>query len=126
MPLPALITDRADIDVFLMARDLPNFVGTRPVIAPTARLESTGEAVGQLDGRIILIPRADPGFDWIFGHRIAGLVTLYGGANSHMAIRAAEHGLPAAIGVGEQRYRELYDAVEIEIDPRGRTLRALR
>jgi hypothetical protein len=43
-----------------------------------------------------------------------------------MAIRAAEHGLAAAIGVGEQRYRELFDSVEIEIDPRGQTLRALR
>lgn len=126
MPLPALITDRADISVFLMARDVPNFVGTRSVIAPTVHLENIGDTVGQLDGRIVLIPRADPGFDWIFGHHVAGLVTLYGGANSHMAIRAAEHGLPAAIGVGEQRYRDLVDAVEVEIDPRGRTLRALR
>lgn len=125
-PLPALITDRADISMFLMARDVPNFVGTRSVIAPTVRLENIGDTVEQLDGRIVLIPRADPGFDWIFGHHIAGLVTLYGGANSHMAIRAAEHGLPAAIGVGEQRYRDLVDAVEVEIDPRGRTLRALR
>ena len=126
MPLPALITHRADISAFLMARDLPNFVGTRPVTAPTVHLESTGEAVREIDGRIVLIVRADPGFDWVFGHRIAGLVTVYGGVNSHMAIRAAEHGLPAAIGIGEQRYREVIDAVEIEIDPRGRTLRAVR
>ena len=32
---------------------------------------------------------------------------MYGGANSHMAVRAAECSLPAAIGVGETRYAHL-------------------
>ena len=43
---------------------------------------------------------ADPGYDWLFTRGIAGLVTCYGGANSHMAIRCAEYNLPAAIGCG--------------------------
>ena len=37
-----------------------------------------------------------------FFHKIKGLITKYGGANSHMAIRAAEIGLPSVIGVGEK------------------------
>ena len=125
LPLAPLLTARADLDAFVLGDDLPNFVGTMPVIAPVIELTEEGTAPPSLSGAVVLIPRADPGFDWIFGHGIAGLVTLYGGANSHMAIRAAEHGLPAAIGVGEQRYRALRTAAELELDPRGRTLRAL-
>ncbi len=125
-PLPPLLRSAQELDVFVLGRDVPNFVGLRPVVAPAVELNDSKVDFPPLEGRIVLIPRADPGFDWIFGHGIAGLVTLYGGANSHMAIRAAEHGLAAAIGVGEQRYRELFDSVEIEIDPRGQTLRALR
>ena len=54
------------------------------------------------------------------------MVTLYGGANSHMAIRAAEFGLPAAIGIGEQRYRELVRANVIELSPANGILRVVR
>ena len=57
--------------------------------------------------KIVAIPNADPGFDWIFSHNIAGLITQYGGANSHMAIRCAELGIPAAIGVGDKIYENL-------------------
>ena len=40
----------------------------------------------------------------IFGHKIIGLVTKYGGVNSHMAIRCAELEIPAAIGCGEKKF----------------------
>ena len=53
------------------------------------------------------IVSADPGFDWIFSHDIAGLITKYGGANSHMAIRCAELNIPASIGVGHKLYNSL-------------------
>ena len=43
-----------------------------------------------LKNKIILIENADPGYDWIFSHKIIGLVTKYGGANSHMTIRCSE------------------------------------
>ena len=69
-----------------------------------------------LEGAIVLIPQADPGFDWLFGQSIAGLITMYGGANSHMTVRAAEFGLPAAIGVGENLYERLSNAQVIELD----------
>lgn len=126
LQLPPLLTTEADLDVFLLTADTPNFVGTRSVLAPVVVLDGDAAETTDVRGRIVCIPRADPGFDWLFGHAPAGLVTLFGGANSHMAIRAAEFGLPAAIGVGEQRYRALVGAAEIELDPRGRTLRPLR
>ena len=80
----------------------------------------------ELDGRIAFIPQADPGYDWLFGYDIAGLVTMYGGTNSHMAIRAAEFGLPAAIGVGESLYEQLSDFEIIELNCEGKTIEGVR
>jgi hypothetical protein len=51
---------------------------------------------------------------------------MYGGANSHMAIRSAEFGLPAAIGIGEQLFKQLSLAHEIELDPASNVMRAIR
>ena len=52
----------------------------------------------------VLLENADPGFDWIFTKNPAGLITKYGGVASHMSIRCAEIGLPAAIGCGESLF----------------------
>jgi phosphoenolpyruvate-protein kinase (PTS system EI component) len=79
-------------------------------------LDSSGE---DLTGKIVIISQADPGYDWLFSHDIAGLITQYGGANSHMAIRSAEIGLPAAIGVGEKLYEQLLRAQRIKLDCQG-------
>jgi phosphoenolpyruvate-protein kinase (PTS system EI component) len=65
---------------------------------------------------VVLIERADPGYDWIFLSPIAGLVTKYGGSNSHMAIRCAELGVPAAIGCGEQVFEQLCNAQSVLLD----------
>jgi phosphoenolpyruvate-protein kinase (PTS system EI component) len=69
-----------------------------------------------LAGRIVCIENADPGFDWIFARSPAGLVTKFGGANSHMAVRCAELSLPAAIGCGEQLYLRVTAAGRAELD----------
>jgi phosphoenolpyruvate-protein kinase (PTS system EI component) len=50
---------------------------------------------------------------------------MYGGANSHMAIRSAEFGLPAAIGVGESLYRNLSKKSELELNPGQRIIRSI-
>lgn len=114
--LPALITHPKDVNAFSRAGGRPNFVGQETVRAKVVDLETCGDQAS-LDGRIACIPQADPGYDWIFGRGIAGLITMYGGANSHMAIRAAEFGLPAAIGVGEDRFAEYRQAQTLELDP---------
>jgi len=113
--LPTLITDLRDVDVFRLEDGRPNFVTSRCVIGQPAVLES-GDEQGDIAGRIVLITSADPGFDWIFMHSIAGLVTMYGGAASHMAIRCAEFGLPAAIGCGETLFSRLRPARRIELN----------
>jgi phosphoenolpyruvate-protein kinase (PTS system EI component) len=65
-----------------------------------------------------LIESADPGYDWIFGKNPSGLITKYGGAASHMAIRCAELNLPAAIGCGEILFNKLRISSKIDLDCR--------
>ena len=59
--------------------------------------------LNSLENSIVLIEGADPGFDWIFSFNIGGLITRYGGANSHMAIRCAEFNIPA-VGCGDHYF----------------------
>ncbi|MCW5619885.1 MAG: hypothetical protein KIS79_02095 [Burkholderiales bacterium] len=66
--------------------------------------------------KIVCIENAGSGLRLIFTSRPCALVTAFGGANSHMAIRCAELGLPAAIGCGEQTYLRLRQAGAAEID----------
>ena len=120
--LPAVITEDSQFYSFERHSSLPNYIGVDSVIAGVLCIQ---EGVTDYKGKIVMIPQADPGYDWLFGHDIAGLITQYGGANSHMAIRSAEIGLPAAIGVGEKLYDSLLEARQLEIDCLGQTLRVI-
>ncbi|MHA6194161.1 PEP-utilizing enzyme [Pseudomonas wadenswilerensis] len=123
--LPPLLCTTEDLNVFLYPATQPNFVGTGQVRAACVDISHcAGDP--DLSGCIALIPQADPGYDWLFGRQIAGLITLYGGANSHMAIRAAEFGLPAALGVGETHYNALASARVLELDAGNRTIRVIQ
>ncbi len=122
--LPGQIATAADLVCFEQSDAEPNFVTALSVQAPV----TAGLVAGHLDvtGRIVLIPSADPGYDWLLARGIAGLVTMFGGANSHMAVRAAECRLPAAIGVGESRYATLARADVIRLDCGARTISVVR
>ena len=118
---PHLIVEPDDLDVVRPLRGQPTFITNKTVTANGIAL--TRNEVVDLTGAIVMIGSADPGYDWIFSHNIAGLVTEHGGANSHMAIRCAEFGLPAAIGCGERLFRELTLAQVIELNAANRTVR---
>ena len=62
----------------------------------------------------------------IVSHDICGFITAYGGANSHMAIRAGELGLPAVIGVGEPMFAKYLLSKQIEIDAENRLVRIIK
>jgi len=98
----------------------PNYVTKGRTSGPLALLTAQSSASVRLDGTVVCIESADPGFDWIFTHGISGLVTKYGGANSHMAIRCAEFGIPAVIGCGEVLFDQIVRARSIEIDAANR------
>ncbi len=118
--LPHVITSADDVDVIRMPLGHPTFITNLSVTAQTMHLTSVDTP--DIDNRIILIESADPGFDWIFTHNILGLITKYGGANSHMAIRCAEFGLPAAIGCGERLFDTLLKAPVIELNAAAKRL----
>ena len=41
---------------------------------------------------------------------------MFGGINSHMAIRCSELGIPAAIGVGERLFKEIVNSKTIRLN----------
>jgi hypothetical protein len=119
--MPPIITSAQDIWAFEWPTMSPNFITQKKVVAQVV----TGEDRNNLDGAIVCIPRADPGFDWLFAHPIGGLITAWGGANSHMAIRAGELGLPAVIGTGEVLFRRYVMARRLLIDCASRRVEIL-
>ncbi len=96
--LPPLIASANDVYYFELPNGNPNYIGLGKATGPVI-YDLNNKS--QLDGAIVFIRAADPGFDWLFEYNIAGFVTQFGGANSHMAIRANELGIPAVIGAGK-------------------------
>ena len=72
--------------------------------------------IEKIDNKIVMIESADPGYDFIFSRKIKGLVTKFGGQNSHMSIRAAELSLPSCIGVGDKKFSEILTKKNLTID----------
>jgi phosphohistidine swiveling domain-containing protein len=101
--LPSIIVNPEDVYSFYLLNEEPNFITHKSVTSDTAHIDDMN---GDYNGMIVFIQAADPGYDFIFSKHIGGLVTQFGGANSHMAIRCAELGIPAVIGVGEKNYTE--------------------
>ncbi|HEX4138625.1 MAG TPA: adenylyl-sulfate kinase [Bryobacteraceae bacterium] len=111
--LPPIVASPDEVFAFHLPRSQPNFITRKSVTAPVA---SAGDPPESFAGRILFVPSADPGFDWIFTRGIGGFVTQFGGANSHMAIRAGELGIPAVIGAGETLFRQWQTARKLCLD----------
>lgn len=123
--LPPVILEAGDIWNFYYPESEPNYITSGKVRGESCVLKERPDVSG-IAGKIVLIPSADPGFDWIFSHGIAGFITMYGGANSHMAIRAGELGIPAAVGVGMQKFETYCQAKTIELDALAKTIKILQ
>ena len=65
------------------SQNQPNFITSEIVSGEVKYVEETEEDA-ELGGKIVLIESADPGYDWIFSHNIKGLITKFGGVNSHV------------------------------------------
>ena len=112
--LPEIIVEKENAYVGASVVSIPNFVTEKNI---SARVEFLGNNVkNNLDNKIILLENADPGFDFIFSFKIKGLVTKYGGANSHMTIRCNELNIPAAIGCGVALFDKIKNSPEINLN----------
>ena len=118
--LPDIIENENDFYFFEINNTRPNFISNKKAIS---NLIYDLKNTSSLRNKIILIENADPGYDWLLNKGISGIITKYGGANSHMAIRSAEIGIPAAIGVGEILFDKLKTFKMIELDCLNKVLR---
>ena len=118
-----MIFDDKDFEIIHSHTTRPNFITNSLIKAELIDLDSlTVDNYDRVSDRIVLLEKADPGYDWIFSKGIAGLITRFGGAASHMAIRCAEFGIPAAIGCGETIYKELKSKYIVELNCRGKNI----
>jgi hypothetical protein len=119
LSLPPLLFSKNDFKVVPTYVAKPNFITELKTEGEVVFLEKERESVG---GKIVLIKNADPGYDWIFTEGMRGLVTCYGGVASHMSIRCAEFGIPAAIGCGTELFENLKKKERISLDCKEETI----
>ena len=114
--MPDLITSNEDFYFYEEMSKNGNYIGQGTVIGDVLLIDNEADRPNNLDNKIVVIPAADPGWDWIFNYKIKSLVTKYGGPNSHMAIRCAEHNIPAILGVGENNFMVISNSKSLKID----------
>lgn len=119
--LPYLITNSSDFFVASILISKPNFITENKVISKIFHLKK-GQNTNQIKDKIVLIENADPGFDWIFNYKIKGLITKYGGVNSHMSIRCHELNIPAAIGLGEESFDKIISGDKMILNCKEKTI----
>ena len=113
--MPEVISSILDFDYFYELSSEENYVTNNTILGELVFLSKINN-FEKLKNKIIMIESADPGYDFIFSYNIKGLITKYGGQNSHMAIRCNELNLPAIIGVGEKVYSNFEKINKIYID----------
>jgi glutamine kinase len=123
LQLPTLIINPSDVWSFARLKNEPNFV---TLLSAKGHVVNVSKTDSNLKDCILMIPSADPGFDWIFSRDISAFITMYGGVNSHMSIRASEIGIPAIIGAGESLYKRWNNANMLEIDCSNKTVLILK
>lgn len=125
--LPPILFSEKDFDVVTYYQAKPNFITQKNIEAKIINIDNIDEKdISDIEGNIVVIENGDPGYDWIFTRNPGGLITKYGGVASHMSIRCAEFGIPAAIGCGEIIFNQVknsdfcvLDCKASKIVPRG-------
>ncbi len=114
--LPQVILNSNEIYEFEYINTKPTFISKKKIKTSTFIISDNLLNYDKLENKIIIVSNADPGWEWLFSRNISGLITCYGGMNSHMAIRCQELSLPAVIGCGPEKYESYKKANIIELD----------
>ena len=88
MHLPETITSIKDLYVYEKNILGGNFVTQKVISGEIIELKDL-KSLKKIENKILLIESADPGYDFIFSKKIKGLITKFGGQNSHMSIRSS-------------------------------------
>jgi len=95
----------------------PTFITTRRITGPVVQLtRDAPQSRGVFRGAVVAMEAIDPGCEWVFLGRPGGLITKWGGALSHAAVRCAELGLPAAIGCGGATFEAVLTSSRVCLD----------
>ena len=126
LEIPDFIKSKNDFYEFEKSIIKPNFVQSKDVTGKIIEITNLKNiSKKDLKNKIIMIESADPGYDFIFSFNILGLITKYGGANSHMSIRCVDEGVTAAIGVGDLTYMNLKKANTVNINPKQKIINVI-
>jgi phosphohistidine swiveling domain-containing protein len=121
LSLPPLVFSEKDFIAVPSYSAAPNYITDASVEGTIVFLDEEDSEI-DISDKIVVIEKADPGYDWIFTKRILGLITKYGGAASHMAIRCSEFGIPAAIGCGDMLFSRITKSSRVILDCGKRTV----
>jgi hypothetical protein len=115
--LPEVLFEDSSLSIFLAQNKTPYFPVQTVALGSALKLsENSALSAVDFEGKIICIESADPGYDFIFGLKVAGLVTAFGGPNSHMSVRCAELNLPSAIGLGSLAFNTIESGDQLLLD----------
>lgn len=107
MILPdVIIPGVSDLRVTTSHAAAPSYITRKVVKARVCVVDNPSEHE-DVSGAIVVIPNADPGYDFLFHSGAAAIITRTGGPASHMCIRAVELQMPSCIGCGEDLYEAL-------------------
>lgn len=112
---PEFIRDDRDLYYNEQKSKTGNYITTKTTNGEIIHIKNI-KNYSELNNKIVLLKNADPGYDFIFSYNIKGLITEYGGSNSHMSIRCLELGIPAIIGIGSREFENLLSKNFIEIN----------
>lgn len=121
---PDFITSANDVYYHKIKGSRGNFITNKKISGNSIYLREMNN-LKMLNNKIVVIENADPGFDFIFSYQIKGLITKYGGANSHMAIRCLELDIPAIIGIGQNGFDKVCNSNFIEFDCEQKTFKII-
>lgn len=110
-----IIPGITDLVVITFSEAMPSYITNSVVKARVCVLERLG-VKADVRGALVLLPNADPGYDFLFHSGAVGIITKVGGPASHMCIRSIELQMPACIGCGEGVYQKLATAHSAVLD----------